>query len=382
MIVKYQGQSRRVYFDIFRTLFLAAIIIFITTIVLAPRTGATENDITNESSEQKAPRVSIVFSDDPSERSFRVVFTEPMVAAEAENLSNYFLVDTINTEEGKASLVDFATAVYDAESHSVVITLMEKTQAIRSEQLQWGIRSIHAESGAVNSETLLPSAPLMVPTAPSLLTGKIGSDKASITWSWTASGDPGEYASGISGYSYRLLKDGVESGDGTGVLDKNIQTYTVSNVATGRYTLELWSLDRVGNESERVISEAVMIKDLSGQQDGETPILDGPIEPLESYEYVTKPSISSALNQGSDASRQYELTDESVARVAIADSSSTTTGAPVEQMVTNQAVITPTTDGWSIFGVLWYWWLLLAAFVAGVVFWIQSLRKRKSVSNL
>ena len=374
-----------------RQLFVMVAGIFAASILFASQASAVEPPVVEAPVDPPVPVATMLFSDTPGVRSFTVTFSEPMNVAEVEDLSKYFLVNTATPEQGASSLVGLATAVYDAETRTVTLTVLDPTQPIRAEYLAWGIRPMLSESGTLSAETVAPSAPRVAPLAPDSLEGVRSADGTSITWSWTAAVDQGEYASGIRGYGYRVLKDGALIETATDVLEASALQYTLADTTPGVYVLQLWALDSVGEVSDEVASEITIIKTPPvgepgrGNGGGAVVVVDEPIEPLPEYEYVSRVAfVAPSYGAYQDDEGGYEATDDSAARVAATNQP--TEATPTINSLNGDAeptmgVLAPTRSGWSIFGILWYWWLLPVAIVVTAGLWVRSIRKDRDASD-
>jgi len=213
-----------------------------------------------------------------------------------------------------------------------------------------------------------------------------------IVWNWTlpAGGlTPGaedigedpeqlvtEHSTDITKFQYEFSKQG--EGITFGTVDSNILTVITPATEDGDYTLRIWSVTRAGVPSEAVsgmVTFAVTIPDLPDLPPIEVP---APIN--------TTPLINSPVSVG-------QSTTGGSTPIVNRDPINNSVGDPISNILqaTNldQAVagadtagmVKPSTQGWMIFGIAWYVWLviLVGMFIGGRLV-LSSINRRKANS--
>lgn len=394
----------------------------------------------------------------PSVKSFSVQFSEAVNQTDVENPANYFL-NNWKPEWSFADLTGHAVVGYNAASRTATVTFTDSSWYVSGEQ-QWGVKNIRDLAGNTITSTTAYSTPPAGPSAPGVPTTTTPTNNTTVTWSWTASTDPGSYVSGVEKYRYKLTR-------GSDVVVGETETTSLSATTVvpgdGDYVLHVWAVDvagNVGNESTGSVTvdttpPEVAVGPTYNATDNEIqPDITATGDPV-SFAWTTSVSPSDVtisdpsiliptFTVHTDGTYSFTLTAKDalgnartatftftyetpvpetintetipvVAEVAsFADVTATTnttttdgTAAPSTTALRNAqigatsdnvlgaqtkksgdvlgaetaAVITPTTQGWKILGVLWYWWALIIAAVIGI-WWLVAGRLRKQAQDV
>jgi len=227
--------------------------------------------------------------------------------------------------------------------------------------------------------------------SPGVPTATLQAGSNDIVWSWTtpAGGltpdasnteDPEQIATeqptDITKFQYEFSMKGEVITYST--IESSVLTVTTPATEDGDYTLRIWSVTRGGVPSEAVVGSvafAVTIPNLPDLPPIEVP---APID--------TTPLINSPVSAGGS-------TTGGSTPIVNRDPISNSVGNPISDILSatnlDQAVagadtagmVKPSKQGWMIFGIAWYFWLivLLSVFIAGrLVF--SSINRRKANS--
>lgn len=106
---------------------------------------------------------------------FKVVFSEDVKEAEAENPANYYLTNWPDYAASSGDLMGDASIVYDSGTHTATVTFTNPGWYVSPEQL-WGVQNVHDLAG--NLQAVNPyqeySTPLVAPVTGAFLTGTLG----------------------------------------------------------------------------------------------------------------------------------------------------------------------------------------------------------------
>ena len=176
--------------------------------------------------------------------------------------------------------------------------------------------------------------------------------------------------------------------------------FTLSEV--GSYQVKLEARDKAGNKNGTATQDGESVKTISfsvvapavvnpgegtDDSDGNTDDdetgdtgtgLVEPIEPTtETAEFVPALSANGGTNLGNPASNFAVFTLPGETATTDDQDDTAVLGAQTDRNgSSNQfAAAVPTADGWKIFGLMWYWWLLIVAAVAGAM-WLIGARRR------
>ena len=182
-----------------------------------------------------------------SANGFKVVFSEDVNEAEAENPANYYLTNWPDYSASSGDLVGDASIVYDSTTHTATVTFSNPGWYVSPEQL-WGVQNIHDLSG--NLQSVNPyseySTPMVAPVT-------------------TASPDSGVYNQGID-VELTAVDPAIGSGVKTTYYSLDGAPYiagdTIAVSAEGYHYLYFYSVDNAGNtEEQKFIDYAI---DLTG----------------------------------------------------------------------------------------------------------------------
>ena len=401
-----------------------------------------------------APTANLIFPGyGPTAKGFSVQFNEAVNAADATNPANYRLNNWPGAG-GSGDLVGDATIVYNATSHLATVTFTDANWYISGEQ-EWGVQNVRdIATNVLNPTPTYEYSSLMVnPTDPGTPTTTTPTNSTTFDWTWAASTDPGnEQASGLKGYEYILLVDGVTPTAASVWTTTTATTATTSVIDDGVYQLYVRALDNAGNKSN-FVSGTVVIDTTAPVVTGDTYTQNGNVitpnlvvDDAEgvtyAWEYVSGPVNGVTLSDDeiltptftvvNDGSYTYRLTAtddagnastklfsftyvtpaapantqgdndtdddddttialnntptivgpgfSNVAVLGASDAATTDDGTADVAGATDDktaAVDTDVSDG-SIFGLAWYWWILILAAIAGLVWWIIGAIRRRN----
>ncbi len=207
----------------------------------------------------------------PETPTYSVTFDQPVDEVSATTLTNYSIIRL----DGTRTLDGIATAEFDLATQKVTVTVTDPSVTLLDERVSLGVRDVTSFDG---STTILPTSVFVAaqnaPTQPGAPVLTTPQNSRTLTWVWTAAADEGEYASGVAGYTYELLKDGVRVGGGQ-TLDTEL-TVTTEVGEDGNYSLRVWATDRAGNTGLWSESLPTVIDTIAPEVIIRTPILNGP----------------------------------------------------------------------------------------------------------
>lgn len=178
-----------------------------------------------------------------------------------------------------------------------------------------------------------------------------------------------------------------------GTTNGNLGTIDISSLPDGDYTLNIVAYDRIGNNNVSNAFTQNVTKTTqddteggSGSNGGPSPVdTTGDDNLLNSGRGTTINSIAfipNAPNQGAGNQLGPDgiVLGASDATTNDNDDKGTTLGARDSNLNDTVAAISPSADGWKIFGIAWYWWLAILAAVAAIWWFIAGYRRRNNES--
>jgi len=209
--------------------------------------------------------------------------------------------------------------------------------------------------------------------SPSAVTASTTKNSYIIGWSWAApeggltpdaSEEFPENDTDITHFSYQLFK-GEEPVSETVRVDSSVLEVSTEVASEGTYVLKVWSVTRAGDFSAPVQGSVVMVAPVVLPE--LPPIEEETIpKPLDPIPLTVKPATTSTTTTAPANGRTYFIGDGSELATTNSSVLSATETKPAPAVSTT-AVVQPSTQGWMIFGMAWYLWLLIAAgvFAAG-----------------
>ena len=362
--------------------------------------------------------------------SFKVQYSEAVRANDAKNPANYFLNNWPGAG-GSGNLVGDAVITYDPTTYVATVSFLSSAWYVSGEQ-QWAVKNVRDLAGNAIADTTAYSSIMTPPTAPGTPVATTPTNALTSVWTWGAATDPGTNPSGVKGYEYALTAvDGTPAnGDWTYTTALTTET-TVT--AEGSYTLHVRALDNAGNTGDVATGNVVVdttppeVTITSATSTGNTPTITGTAE-LGAVLSVTFNGVTSAIvnNDGawsftsptalSNGTYAFAITatDEAnnvttgntnvVVAVAAPAAAQTFTVTPATiSPAANQGVLGESTDDQAaqsgaadvagtsddksadseankgtIFGIAWYWWILILAALAALAWFIIGAIRRRN----
>lgn len=203
--------------------------------------------------------------------TYSVTFDKSVDEVSAKTLTNYSLIRL----DGTRTLDGIATAEFDVTAQKVTVTVTDPSVTLLDERVSLGVRNVTSADGTT---TILPVSVFVTaqnaPTQPGAPVLTTAQNSRTLTWVWAAATDEGQYASGVAGYTYELLKDGIRVAGGQ-TLDTELTTTTIVG-EDGNYSLRVWATDRAGNTGTWSESAPMVIDTVAPVVVIRTPVLNGP----------------------------------------------------------------------------------------------------------
>ena len=229
-----------------------------------------------------SPSVDLIFpTPGVTSNYFEAIFSELVDPVEATRGANYYLSNWPGAG-GSGDLEGDAQITYLPTSKTARVIFTNLGWYISPEQL-WGVQNISDLAG--NLLTINPyseySTPMIPPTLANLPTTTPNpSSQIGQLWSWMAGSDGG---SGIGGYSTRTFNAATEEYLNDWLWIGDVLS-TTTNLAEGKWQLNLKAKDSAGNESETESSETVVV-------DTTAPVLSAQTTLNETW-YKTIPTVT------------------------------------------------------------------------------------------
>ncbi|MFZ1302002.1 MAG: hypothetical protein WAQ27_05535 [Candidatus Microsaccharimonas sp.] len=215
-------------------------------------------------------------------------------------------------------------------------------------------------------------------------------DSHDTTWVWTPpaggttpdapevdpSADPAEpvaeQPSDITQYGYELSGSGGVVG--SGLVDSNTYTVTVTVTADGDYVFRVWSVTRAGQVSAPAVGNVTIVTPVP--EVPEVPVLP-PIQP----EVIPQPIDTSPVSSkpvvyvGTTTSTNTSGTSETPSSPDFTNNANVLSAGDTAQTTTDTTAAAPvqsSSQGWLIIGLPWYIWLLIAAVLFTAWRWVMS----------
>lgn len=229
-----------------------------------------------------------------------------------------------------------------------------------------------AEDPPVSLEQPAETKPVI--EAPASVSATSANDSSVINWVWglpagglnpgAVEGEPGERGTDITHFQYQLFKNDASISDFIKV-EATVVSADMEVISGGTYVLKVWSVTRDGEFSAPV--EGSFEFTASTVKPELPPIKEETIpKPLNPLPAVTKPAASETKTSQPVNGRTYYIGDGrelATASPSVLAATDTNAAPPLS----TPAVVKASTQGWVIYGMAWYIWLLIAAgmFAAG-----------------
>lgn len=154
--------------------------------------------------------------------------------------------------------------------------------------------------------------------------------------------------------------------------DQGVWTVTTDELISGSYTVSAKSTDGAGNTGGATLAPSLVVPTVSG--------------PSLTTSTSTLPQLAVAPSplgiQGSASTTGIQPVVDSSDTQSTADQDSQVLGAKTTTLPGSDkvAAIAPSGEGWKIFGIAWYWWLVVLAGIAGIWWLTAGLRHRGAKS--
>lgn len=239
-----------------------------------------------------------------------------------------------------------------------------------------------AEEPPVSLEQPVENKPVI--EGPESVSATSEKDSSVINWVWSlpAGGldpgstdeEPSEPGREITYFQYQLFKNEAPISDVTKV-EASILSANTEVISGGTYVLKVWSVTL--NEELSAPVEGSFLFTASTIKPELPPIKEETIpKPLDTVLSVTKPATSETKNSQPVNGRTYYI-GNGADLAPVNPSVLAATDANVTPPLDAPAAVNASTQGWVIFGMAWYVWLLIAAgiFVAAKVL-VASVKRR------
>lgn len=143
-------------------------------------------------------------------------------------------------------------------------------------------------------------------------------------------------------------------------------TFATTSFTAGSYPVLVSAVDSYGNPSEPDNTKALVVSspDTTDEEIAPRPGLGGgPFSgPSADGPSFGSPTLTAQSDNSNDS-----------AVLGTKDSAGADTPA-----ANTASIVSPSSQGWKIFGMAWYWWLLILAILAGLIWWLFGARRRRA----
>lgn len=155
--------------------------------------------------------------------------------------------------------------------------------------------------------------------------------------------------------------------------DANAKEPTFTPLIEGSYRFQLVATDGFGNQTVGNY-RFDYIQDL--------PPLPLPTEKDPSANTTNNPALPAVVSPSTNPSRdaRSEVLDDDDSTAQVLGSTALGAGEPI--IAATNAALTPTNSGWRILGILWYWWLVIIAFIAVLITILRRFIFKTSQANV
>lgn len=148
----------------------------------------------------------------------------------------------------------------------------------------------------------------------------------------------------------------------------------------GTYTFTLSALDALGNQTIIQYTVTYVVPFIPGPTVPLIPIEATP-PPIDTYVKPQEARWAAATSRTMAPTGDDTVSASVVPQTAVISEEVATTRTDDEGQVQAAAVIAPSTEGWKIFGLTWYWWLLLGAIVASAWLWVVRMIRLRRINE-
>lgn len=221
----------------------------------------------------------------------------------------------------------------------------------------------YCANGVINLDTAAPViADGGLQKTGSTAVPQLTTDEKDLTFSWTV---------GVWGGS----SDSVLSTD-VAVSDAQALNPNFTFLKDGKYVLRLTATDQAGNSKIMTYDFVYTTVVFPGPT---TPLIPVDLRPEPVADYVKPVDARAALatTLGSDILNSASSSTGASQNGAVSSSAASTDDEPTVKSAETVAALAPSSEGWKIFGIAWYWWLLVAAIIVSGWLWsVRTIRSR------
>jgi len=171
----------------------------------------------------------------------------------------------------------------------------------------------------------------------------------------------------------------TESSSTIAISDPGIRNPFVTIYMDGAYTITLTVTDAYGNQTTKTVTITYFAPYVPGSGEPIGPIWTDPVQ----FDNKVMESETATTTRSSDILAQAAFTESpAITSQVTAPLTSNTVVEPAAIMDTTPSFIAPTSQGWRILGILWYWWLLAAAIVVTAGLWYSTVLRARRAEDM
>ena len=271
--------------------------------------------------------------------------------------AQYVIIDSHNENVGEWKNLSAADGAFDSKSESIdqqvdLSGLQDGTYTLR-------LRTFDAAGNKKSGADVVFSINRSVPEV--TITG-YDQQGNKIQPNVTVAGDS-------TGLQYAWTTDAPASA--VTISDPSAKSPEFTALQDGTYSFMLTTTNAAGNSTTDTFSFEYLAPFVPDSSNELPPVEQLPNEPVVAPVSSPQPTfrnVSTGNAAGNNAAVALTDTDEDVLGTQ-------TTNDNQSDISKNTAVITPSANGWQLFNLAWYWWLLILAAIVGAIWWIAARRQ-------